>query len=186
MAMVKLQADVLRDVEVVGSTQTEKSRTVEDLFRQHNEALFHFLRSRLRSDQDAREVAQEAYVRLLQLERPEELNFLRAYLFKIAANLAVDHVRRAARYRQVTEQLPIFEFPTQPSQEARLAAQDDLKFVKKAIAELPPKCRQAFLLSNVENWSSSQIAKHMNLSDRMVRNYVSRALEHVQRSLDAM
>ena len=184
--MVKPQTDVAGDDGHRDATQSEKTKTVEDLFRQHNESLFLFLRSRLRSDQDAREVAQEAYVRLLQLERPEELNFLRAYLFKIAANLAVDHVRRAARYRQVTEQLPIFEFPTQPSQEARLGAQDDLKLVKKAIAELPPKCRQAFLLSNVENWSSSQIAKHMNLSDRMVRNYVSRALEHIQRCLEAM
>lgn len=162
------------------SASPRASRAVEDLFRQHNKALVQFLRSRLGSDQDAREVAQEAYVRLLQLDRPEELSFLRAYLFKIAANLAIDHVRRLGRARSVSAELPLFEFPEAPTQEARLGARDDLKIVSQAIGELPPKCRQAFLLSTVENWSSSQIARHMNLSDRMIRIYLSRALEHVQ------
>jgi RNA polymerase sigma-70 factor (ECF subfamily) len=161
----------------------QASRAVEDVFRQHNKALVQFLRSRLGSDQDAREVAQEAYVRLLQLDRPEELSFLRAYLFKIAANLAIDHVRRLGRARSVSEELPLFEFPEAPTQEARLGARDDLKIVSLAVSELPPKCRQAFLLSTVENRSSSQIAKHMNLSDRMIRIYLSRALEHIQSRL---
>ena len=165
------------------AARSEKNGAVEELFRQHNEALFLFLRSRLKSDQDAREIAQEAYVRLLQLDRPEELSFLRAYLFKIASNLAVDHVRRQGRFRQISKELPLFEFPTPPSQEGKLAAEDEIGLVKIAVAELPPKCRQAFLLSNIENWPSSRIAKHMNLSDRMVRNYVSRALEHIRRRL---
>jgi RNA polymerase sigma factor (sigma-70 family) len=161
-------------------TPAGKHRIVEDLFREHNRALIHFLRSRLGSDQDAREVAQEAYVRLLQLDRPEELSFLRAYLFKIAANLAIDHVRRQGRMTKISKELLVFDFPEPATQEARLEAQDELAIVRRAISELPPKCRQAFLLSKVENWSSSQIAKHMKVSDRMVRNYVSRALEFIQ------
>ena len=152
---------------------SEKARVVEDLFRQHNQALVQFLRARLNSDQDAREVAQEAYVRLLQLDRPEELSFLRA-------NLAVDHIRRRGRREQSSGDMPLFEFPVPATQEAGLSAKQQLVHIKNAVMELPPKCRQAFLLSRVENWSSAQIAKHMNLSDRMVRIYLSRALEHIQ------
>src|SRR5215831_11895053 len=58
--------------------------TVERLFAEHNRALIRFLRTRVRSDQEARDVAQEAYVRLLQIDQPGTISFLRAYLFRTA------------------------------------------------------------------------------------------------------
>src|SRR3984957_9111407 len=66
---------------------------ISQLFRDHNRALVLFLTSRLKDMQAAREVAQEAYVRVLQLESPGAVSFLRSYLFKVAANLAVDRLR---------------------------------------------------------------------------------------------
>src|SRR5271163_4210660 len=72
-----------------GSADGHAAR-VGHLFREHNDALVRFLSARLGSYQDAREVAQEAYVRLLNLDRPEASNFLKALLYKTAANLAID------------------------------------------------------------------------------------------------
>ena len=43
---------------------------VSQLFREHNRLLVGYLAVRLRSEQEAKEVAQEAYVRLLQLKEP--------------------------------------------------------------------------------------------------------------------
>src|SRR6185369_14865836 len=53
------------------------TRLIERLFREHNETLLLFLRARLNCEADANEVAQEAYVRLLQLDRPDQPSFLR-------------------------------------------------------------------------------------------------------------
>src|SRR5947209_4337020 len=64
------------------------------LFREHNQTLVRYLRARLGSEQEAKEVAQEAYVKLLQLERVGAISFMRAYLFRIAANLAIDRIRQ--------------------------------------------------------------------------------------------
>jgi RNA polymerase sigma-70 factor (ECF subfamily) len=59
------------DPESAGASADDTARSVliERLFREHNEALLRFLTVRLHSYQDAREVAQEAYVRLLSLAR---------------------------------------------------------------------------------------------------------------------
>ena len=70
--------------------QEEDRAHIDHLFREHNDALVRFLSARLGSYQDAREVAQEAYVRLLNLDRPGAANFLKALLYKTAANLAID------------------------------------------------------------------------------------------------
>lgn len=74
----------------------DPARGVERLFREHNRALVSFLAARLGSEQEAREVAQEAYVRLLRLDHPSASSFLRAHLFHIAANLAIDRLRQRA------------------------------------------------------------------------------------------
>ncbi len=49
-----------------------------------------FLRHRVHSQHEAREIAQEAYVRLWKLDSPGTVSFLQAYLFKTAANIATE------------------------------------------------------------------------------------------------
>ncbi len=159
-----------------------RSSAVENLFREHNAALISFLRMRLTSEQEARDVAQEAYVRLLQLDKPQELNFLKAYLYKIASNLAVDSLRRKQRQDKNEQAGPLFDFEAQPSQEKQVASRQELALVRKAVAELPLKQRQAFLLSR-DGWSSGRIGAYMNVSDRTIRNYLCQALEHIENRL---
>ena len=159
-------------------------KRVEDLFSEHNKNLIGFLMPRLKSEQAARDIAQEAYVRLLQLDKPDSTNFLQAYLFKIAGNLAIDYTRRKIRYRKYTTDNPLIEFSAAATQERSVSAGQQIGLVKKAVGELPKKCRQAFLLSKVHGWSSSRIAVHVNVSDRMVRLYIARALEHIQLKLE--
>src|SRR5690242_6580305 len=59
-----------------------QAELIERLFREHNEALVRFMLARLRSRQAALEVAQEAYVRLLSLDQPGAVSYLRSFLFK--------------------------------------------------------------------------------------------------------
>ena len=76
------------------------SETLSRLFEDHNRALHSFLMIRVGNEVEAREVAQEAYVRMLQLDEPGAVSYLRAYLFKTAANIAVDRARqRSTRAR---------------------------------------------------------------------------------------
>ncbi len=87
-----------------GANAGARAEEVERLFRDHNESLIRFLTLRLQSRQEAREVAQEAYVRLLQLRTPDVASFVRAYLFRIAGNLAIDRLRRRATESKFQDQ----------------------------------------------------------------------------------
>jgi RNA polymerase sigma factor (sigma-70 family) len=159
------------------------SDRIDALFREHNDALVRFLRSRLRSEAEAKEAAQEAYVRLLQLDQDAQPSFLRAYLFKVATNVATDILRqRATRFRNIQA---IQEAGVQdPSQERSLSARQQLALVGKALQELPPRCREAFRLSREDGRGTAEIALALGVSDRMVRLYLDRALEHVQSRLE--
>ncbi len=68
----------------------ERARRVQELFEANNSALMRFLTGRLKSAQEAKEVAQEAYVRVLQLNTARGMSHMQSFLFKTAANLAAN------------------------------------------------------------------------------------------------
>lgn len=163
----------------------QRAELVTRLFREHNEALIRFLALRLRSQQEAKEVAQEAYVRLLKLDQPGAVSFLRAFLFKTAANLAVDRIRHEQTTRRVKRETRFLdELITQPTPEQSASGQQELLLVERLIDELPPKCRRAFLLHKVYGLDFPDIAKQMGLGERMVRTYVVRAVLYCRAGLD--
>jgi len=154
------------------------------LFEEHNQNLLRFVTARLHSPQEAKEIAQEAYVRLLNLDEPNTVSYLRAYLFRIAANLVVDRLKQRER-RSELRNLVFFEDDAfSPPPESILNAHDQLKLIQNAISELPPKCQKAFLLHKIHSMSIEETSKEMNLSTRMVRIYVARAVAYCQERLD--
>jgi RNA polymerase sigma factor (sigma-70 family) len=160
---------------------------VEQLFREHNEALVRFLALRLGSHQEAKDVAQEAYVRILSLHEPGAISFLRAFLFKTAANIAVDRVRSQQR-RLHSASARLFEElrPTPSSPEQLLGGAQELAAVQRLLGELPPKCRRALLLHRVTGLATNDIAAQMGLSERMIRHYILQGVAYCRSGLDAM
>lgn len=166
-------------VDLSAATREERAELVGRLFREHNRALVSFLRAKLHSDHEAREVAQEAYVRLLQLDSPGVVSFLQAYLFKIAANLAVDRIRhQVVRERSMDETAAVFEEADESAcPERGLLARQELARISVAMQGLPSKCREAFAKHVLQDRPLGEVAAEMNLSKRMVRYYIVRGLE---------
>ncbi len=149
---------------------------VADLFGEHNAALMRFLKLRLDSEQEARDVAQEAYVRLLQLDKPGTVSFLRAYLFKTASNLATDQLRRRM-VRRVVHADPVLREETDELDPERAAmASQQLSLVQAALRALPGHIREAFLLHRLNGLSVVEIGQRMGVSERTARNYVIHAM----------
>jgi len=140
--------------------------------------LVRFLQAKLQNEQEAREIAQEAYVRLLELGRTGAVGFLRAYLFKIASNLAVDRLRsRIARERIDAMQPDALEdWADQRPVESEILAADEIRVFWACLGELPAHYRQTFILSRLDNLSTAEIAKRIGKSDRMVRRYLVHVL----------
>jgi len=154
---------------------------VSALFREHNRALVAFLHCRLGSLADAQELAQEAWLRMLALEHPEQIDSPRAFLFRIAANLAVDRLRmRKLRDAPSIDEVPepAHELHLAPVPERHAAAFGQWRDLQSALRELPAKTSRAFVLYAIEGRDFEAIAQTMKLSARMVRYHVTRALAH--------
>jgi RNA polymerase sigma-70 factor (ECF subfamily) len=152
--------------------------SIQEVIRRHHESLIKFLRRRLSIAEDANDVAQEAYIRMLKYEGSTEVKSASAMLFRIAVNVANDH-GRAAQTRRQSKHVQVDDFELEsglPSAERTLAAEQDLHRLLDVIEGLPPKCKQVFLLSRARGMTYPEIARHCGISVKMVEKQISRAL----------
>jgi RNA polymerase sigma factor (sigma-70 family) len=164
--------------------EESRASVVERLFREHNEALIRFLRARVGSHNEAIEVAQEAYVRLLSLDQPGAVSYLRAFLFKTAANIAIDRQRRHQTFDRVTGGQLFTELAETRTPERQLCGEQTLRQLGALIEAMPPKCRQSFVLNQIHGLDAASIAVQLGITDSMVRKYVVRALLHCRAHMD--
>jgi len=167
--------------------ERERANAVTELFRNHNRTLVRFLQSKLQNEQEAREIAQEAYVRLLELGRTGAVGFLRAYLFKIASNLAVDRLRTRNAHARIDRDRPdALDEITGNSVESEVVAADQMRMFWAALEELPQHYAKAFLMHRIDNLSTDQIGKSMGRSDRMIRRYLVYSLNYCRYRLHGL
>jgi RNA polymerase sigma-70 factor (ECF subfamily) len=157
-------------------------RRLAELFREHHDRLVRFLTLRLSSRAEAQEAAQEAYVRLLQRPALKPDDNFRALLYVTARNLAIDRLRERGR-RDVRE-TPAWSEEDVRTPERILAGKQLLGRIELLIAELPPKCRYAFIRYKFYGAEYAEIATELRLTESMVRKYVLRALAHCASRLD--
>jgi RNA polymerase sigma factor (sigma-70 family) len=161
-----------------------RARVVDRLFREHNEALIRFLRGKVGSDHEAREVAQEAYVRLLSLDQPGAVSYLRAFLFKTAGNIAIDRRRRHQYFDRVAGPQLFAELTENRTPERQLSGEQTLRQLGILIEGMPAKCRQCFVMNQIQGVDAATIAAQLGITDSMVRKYVVRALLHCRQFID--
>jgi RNA polymerase sigma factor (sigma-70 family) len=154
------------------------------LFLENNRSLCAFLRIRVASQHEAEDIAQEAYARLLQLDQPETIGYLRAYLFKVAINIASDRARRRRLHLRIDLSHSSEEQIECATPDQQVHAAEQLSLLARALSELPEKYRRAFLLCRMQEWDTNQIAEDLGVGERMARNYVSRTARYCRLRLD--
>lgn len=168
-----------------------RTSLIEKLFTEHGEPLVRFLTKRLKSRQDAEDIAQHAYERIQKLNDDSQLDNPKAFLFQVAANLAIDQLRREKLHHNYVQsetgrQLDVDGTTAtqidQHSPERLLVAEEELQVIYDAIASLPVKCRQAFLLHRARGLSYNEIADEMRISVSSVEKYILQALKHCRKA----
>ena len=154
---------------------------VAQLFTKYRASLHRYL-ARLVRFEDAAELVQETYYRMLRHGGTVRLEAMaRAFLFHTATNLARDHRRRRLTHR--TDQHTPLEMQEighdHLGPDEQLVGEQTLSVIESAIADLPSDTRTVFLLHRFRDLSYPQIAEMMNLSTRTVARKMAEALERL-------
>ena len=155
------------------------------LFKSNYQNLYRFFLVRLGSAEEAEDAAQESFTRMMvRHNNANGLESPRSYLFRIARNLATDLIRTRGTRSKYTALVDI-EAQASLAQSPEDAAdlRERQSRVQKALIELPPRCREVFILHRFENLTYRQIAARLEISPRTVEHHISNAIFHLKKKL---
>ncbi|KQV55651.1 MULTISPECIES: RNA polymerase sigma factor [unclassified Caulobacter] len=144
----------------------------------HESALRGWLSRRPLPGVDVDDVIQEAYSILAELETVEGIRYPRAYLFQVARSVITRHVRRAriVPIHTVDDLERLEHSDDAPSPEQHTIDRDELRQLARAIAAMPLKTREAFILRRVKDLPQREIAARMRISENTVETHISRGV----------
>jgi RNA polymerase sigma factor (sigma-70 family) len=155
-------------------------------FESYHEGLHRFLLRRLHSAQDASDVMQEVFLRVLQLERTEVVRNPKGYLYGIASHVAQEFRNRLLRERVTYDSREVernAEAPHFPPVDELPDSIGIEREVQNALAQLPPIQLKILIARQRDGLSYPQIAQSFGLSTHTVRKYLDRALASVRSQL---
>jgi RNA polymerase sigma-70 factor (ECF subfamily) len=146
--------------------------------------LLAFLRRQLAEPTDAHDLLQELYLRILKLRKLDAIRSPRAYLFRVATNLAYEHRRRlsATGVHLALEELDVHSIPemqgfSNAPESAALMA-ERLEHVTTRLSELSPKVQRAILWHHRDGYTCEEIGTKLAVVRNRVKKYLVRGLTH--------
>ncbi len=160
-------------------------RSLAQAVETYYEELKAFIARRTGSVGTAADVVQETWLRAALAEPATPVGNPRAYLYRMASHIAIDHLRRDAGRTTSLDDLPGLDSlaDPRPSPEEAAISRQELALLALAVQELPSKCRVVFLLYRGRGLSMRQIAEALGISEKTVEKHIAKAMLHCRRRL---
>jgi len=140
--------------------------------------LLAFMAARLRCPFTAQDLVQDLFLKLFALEPSAEVANARAYVFRMAANLVIDHQRRHARRGDILAEAEAYlnSAESTASPERQAMAQEELRDLAAAVERLPPATRRIFKRNRFAGRTQREIAAELGISQTAVEKHIRKAL----------
>jgi RNA polymerase sigma factor, sigma-70 family len=164
---------------------SERRETLLSSFFEHRDALLRFLVRRLGNAALAEDLTQETWLRAAGANGAATLGNPRGYLFRIAANLALDHQRHAAYGVEVEapEDIAASVPDPAPSPEEATLHRAEFNRLMAVVDGLSPRCREVFVLCRFEGMTQAEVAERLGISKTTVVTHVVNALSAIERAM---
>lgn len=154
------------------------------LFGEIRPELLRLLVTRTQNPDLAADLTQDIFVKLMALDvaLPDRQQ-ARAYIFRMAINLAIDRARMDTRRAQILDGAQVLFEDAGPNPETLAVTRDQIRRVERALAELPAKCGEVLMLVRMHGLSHREVAEQLGVSVSLVEKYQLRALRHCRHRL---
>jgi RNA polymerase sigma-70 factor (ECF subfamily) len=138
-------------------------------------ALMQFLRHSRRSQSDVEDLCQEVFIRVYEAARQEIPEPAKPFVFTVARNLLLDRVRRDAivSIETVADLDTLGLAADEPGPDRSAIARQELRRLQAALDRLPPRCREAIVLSKIEGLSRPEVAQRMGIEKSTVSMHLT-------------
>ncbi|KAA9349421.1 RNA polymerase sigma-70 factor [Larkinella humicola] len=153
----------------------DDERAFAELYNRYFRSLFNYAYSKVNDQFIAQEIIQELFVSVWQQRDRPPVQCTRSFLFSCVKNRVISYYRK-----ELTRRYHYNRWETQTDDSNALTDQQiltsDLQHqYEKGLHQLPPKCREVFLLSR-KGLSNREIALQLTISEKTVEQHITKAL----------
>ena len=156
------------------------------VFLENNLFLKKYLRRFFYREQDIEDVVQETYIKACNADKASNIDHPKAYLFRIAKNLALNELdkrsRRMTDFIEECEAANIAELSE--SLEEQMQAEQSVDLYCRAAAMLPERCRGVYLLRKVHGLSHNEIATRLGITPSAVAKHLTKGMLKCQKYIE--
>lgn len=169
----------------MAQSDTQPTTTFSQLMVIERPSLLRLARRILGDASLAEDVTQTLWLRVQRIADPAAIKDKRAYLYRLVLNLTSDQMRSRKRGAA------LFDGPADdarminaaPTTETLIIHRQRLDMLAAAIDELPPRCREVFILRRVEGLTPAEVADRLGIAPNTVAKHVRHAISHCQTRL---
>lgn len=179
------------DEELVTLAQRGQREAFEVLVERYKQKAYRIAFDFTRDREEAKDLSQEAFLRAFTHLRGFDLRAgFYTWFYRILVNLCLDYRRRRGRisWEPLDEKTAQADERSEmagtiPSPDQQVLTEELSQRIGKALAELPPKQRTAFILKNHQGLSIHDIAKVMQTAEGTVKTHLHRAVATLRQRL---
>lgn len=152
------------------------------LFKEYSKPLLRFIFFRVTDQETANDLMQEVFTRFIEVADKERITNIRAYLYRIAQNLVIDHYRKTAK--QHTVGLDQAQETQATESKESIEAEIDLEIIIEKTKDLKPLWRDLIILKIINGLEYEEVSDIVGKSMNYIRVNLHRALKELQRLMD--
>lgn len=145
---------------------------IEEAFKEYYSVIFQYIACRIKCKQEAEDLVQDVFVRLLEYDNMLQKSTIQSFLFITARNLMIDYLRRYYR----TPQMVSYIYENIPQSdcgpEEETVVKDLLFLEKNKLNVFPRQRKKIYFMSRFEEKTLGEISEELQLSIRTVENHL--------------
>lgn len=174
---------VITDKDLLIKLREGDELAFRELYVRHNRQVLAFAIHLTHSAVDAEDILQDTFLRLwTSREQLPDIERFDNYIFMIARNRTLDHLRKVALQQRLIDQVWANISETSSSEEPaqQLDARESKHLIHQALEALSPQKQTVFQLSRHQGLSHEEIARQLGLSKSRVKNLLVETLKYIR------
>ena len=168
-------------------TTHNQAQIIAAFYTVHQNELVNFATSRLGNREEAEDLVQDAFVKMMTIEGIINEATIKSFAYTITANKVKDHLRRRI-FRHQMEESKMYEMELllQHSHAEHLAEYHDaLRIVNAGISRLSPACAKVYRMSFFDEMMPGDIAEKLQVSKRTIESQLFTSRKQIRKLVQA-
>jgi RNA polymerase sigma factor (sigma-70 family) len=168
--------------DAASATAADAARWFEEEVQPHDAQLKAYLRHSFPGVRDVEDLVQESYLRIWRSRAAQPIQSAKAFLFRVARNLALNLVdRQRASPVAIMSDLSVLPVSEERAGTVETVERNEkLQLLVQALATLPPRCREITVLRKLKGVPQREVALRLGLAEKTVEEQVARGVRRCE------